>query len=151
MTDARRALRRKPRVGCEEATEAISARIDGEELPVAGPDLDAHLAGCPACRDFEAQLAGLGRRLRLRSARPVPQDLVAILAPSLEASPRPSRRPVWRLDWPSTTRWAGATMSAVLAAVALSVGVGSHPHMVPTRPPSACTVGLRVHRQPSGG
>jgi predicted anti-sigma-YlaC factor YlaD len=98
MTDAHGAFRRRPPVGCDEASEAISARFDDEKLPIAGPGLDAHLAGCPACRDFEAQLAGLGRRLRMRSARPVPQDLAANLVPTLEASPRPSRRPVWRLD-----------------------------------------------------
>jgi predicted anti-sigma-YlaC factor YlaD len=39
---------------CERWREAISARVDGEELAVDGRLLDAHVRRCPACRRFAA-------------------------------------------------------------------------------------------------
>ena len=39
-------------------------------------------------------------------------------------------------------RWAAAVMPAALVAVALSLGVGCRPRLVPTRPVSPCTIGL---------
>ena len=61
VTKARDGSSRKAPVDCDAASEAISARMDGEELPMASTALDAHLAGCPRCRDFEAEVATLGR------------------------------------------------------------------------------------------
>ena len=72
----------KPRQAPTGACETISARFDDEAAPVAGPDLDEHLYGCQACRNFEAALADLGSNVRLRSAPPVPQDPVASLVPA---------------------------------------------------------------------
>lgn len=143
-------------LGCEEAVEAVSARLDGERVPVGERDLDAHLASCPSCREFEARIADLGRRVRLMPARPVPDHLVATLAPLLEPSagslPRALRQTLRRRfapgtgpDWAGAAGWAGATLSVVLVAVALSFGVGQHPHLVPTRPVSPCTEGLPSH------
>jgi len=131
--------------------------MDGEALPVAARDLDAHLASCAACRHFAAETVALGRQVRLRPARPVPVDLVARLAPLLEA-PAPAFLRGWKshiargagLGWAGKARWAGATMSVALVALAISLGVGSRPRLVPTRPPSPCTVGLLAHHRPSG-
>ena len=153
--------RRPPRaaVRCEAAQGAISARLDGERPPLAGPALDAHLAGCPVCRDFETAAVALGRQARLRAPRPVPGELVAALVPLLEparpgflgsALQRP-RKWGYGLAWAGTARWAGAIAPAVVAAVAISVGAGPHPHLVPTRPPSACTMGLAAQHPQRGG
>ena len=60
---------------CEEAQEAISARLDGERHPVAGAALEMHLGNCQACRGFEAEVVDLGRRAGLRSPRTAPEDL----------------------------------------------------------------------------
>jgi hypothetical protein len=122
-----------------------------------GTVLEHHLAHCQECRDFEMAAVALGRPARLRAPRPVPEDLVTKLVPLLEPAPlglvAAVRRWRWREapgsgwasgGWASTARWAGALAPAV-AAVAISIGVGSHPHMVPTRPPSPCTVGLVAH------
>ncbi|MEV6674072.1 zf-HC2 domain-containing protein [Streptomyces sp. NPDC051162] len=51
---------------CVESRTAMSARVDGEELPpeVSGPALDAHLRECAACRNWEKS----ARRLKLLSA-----------------------------------------------------------------------------------
>ena len=158
MTKAGGSSCRKAPIACDAASEAISARMDGEQLPIASADLDAHLAGCPACRDFEAQVATLGRRVGLTAARPVPEGLVAALTAIAEPSDRRfawmvGRRllPGTRFGLSSRVQWAGAAVPAVLAAVALSMGAGSHLHLVPTRPPSACTAGLPVRHVSRGG
>ncbi|MEU4212568.1 zf-HC2 domain-containing protein [Streptomyces sp. NPDC026206] len=56
---------------CSEFRTAISARVDGEELPpeVSGAALDAHLLSCSACRDWGRR----ARRLKTLAAglRPV--------------------------------------------------------------------------------
>jgi len=144
-------------VACQEAVEAISARMDGEALPVAARDLDAHLASCAACRHFAAEAVALGRQVRLRPARPVPVDLTPKLAALLEA-PAPALPREWKSrfargagpGWAGRAQWAGATMSVAFVALAISLGVGSHPRLVPTRPPSPCTVGLLAHHRPRG-
>lgn len=157
MTKRRRPFRKEALVGCEEACEAISARLDSERLPVGDRDLDAHLARCATCREFEAQVLVLAHKVGLRSARPVPKDLVAALAAMVEPADPPTTGLVrrcslhWaRFGWASRLQWAGIAIPAVVAAVAISMGAGTHTHLVPTRPPSPCTVGLALHR-PSGG
>ncbi|HMK97792.1 MAG TPA: zf-HC2 domain-containing protein [Acidimicrobiales bacterium] len=157
MTDTRGARRRERTVSCQEALEAVSARLDDEQVPIGERELKSHLASCATCRNFEAQAATLGRQLRLRLTRPVPEDLVPKLMPFLEPRARPflgalkgpfapSRRP----GFAGRAQLAGATMSVALAVVGLSLGVGSHPRLVPTRPPSACTVGLSAHHLRGG-
>ena len=158
MTKARSGSSGRAPVDCEAASEAISARLDSEELPIASRDLDVHLAGCRACRDFEAQGAALGRQVALISTRPMPEGLVAAVTAMVEPS---HRRSAWiaryrplrgtRPGWASRVQWAGATVPAVVAVVAISMGAGSHLHLVPTRPPSPCTAGLAVHHASRGG
>jgi predicted anti-sigma-YlaC factor YlaD len=73
------------RMDCTDARTAISARLDGEDLPSAGPALEAHLRTCHDCRDFEAASTAVHRRLRLRPAEPVPDlsaSIVAALGPT---------------------------------------------------------------------
>jgi predicted anti-sigma-YlaC factor YlaD len=50
---------------CDWAREAISARIDGEDPGVPDGALDAHLAGCEACRDWQQRAHVMTRRARL--------------------------------------------------------------------------------------
>ena len=50
---------------CDRAREAISARIDGEDPGVPDGALDAHLAGCDACRGWQQRAHVLTRRARL--------------------------------------------------------------------------------------
>jgi predicted anti-sigma-YlaC factor YlaD len=142
---------------CEDAQEAISARLDGERLPFLGAAFEMHLGNCQACRDFEAEVVDLGRRAGLRAPRVVPEDLMATLVPLLEPAPRPrfpSLRPRRREQGyhpgrARTAQWAGAIVPAVLVSVALPLGFGSQPRLVPTRPPSPCTIGL-IARHLSG-
>ena len=50
---------------CDRAREAISARIDGEDPGVPDGALDAHLAGCEACRGWQRRAHVMTRRARL--------------------------------------------------------------------------------------
>jgi anti-sigma factor RsiW len=146
-------------VNCEEAKEAISARLDGERHPLTGPPLGSHLATCQACRAFEVDAVAIGRRALLRAPRPVPTDLVASLVQLLEPAPTGPLAVARRRHWErapgfgltSTACWAGALIPAATAVAAISLGLGSHPHLVPTRPPSPCTVGLVARHLQSGG
>lgn len=72
---------------CALAREALSARLDGEQEPVAGADLDAHLARCATCRSWFAAAGELARRTRVRAAPLIPDLTDQILA----ASPAPER------------------------------------------------------------
>jgi predicted anti-sigma-YlaC factor YlaD len=52
-------------VGCEGFREALSARLDAEEVPPEqAAALDAHLTGCPDCRDWQDTAAVVTRRFR---------------------------------------------------------------------------------------
>jgi predicted anti-sigma-YlaC factor YlaD len=147
-------------IGCGQAQEAVSARLDGEGFPLAEPDLDLHLAHCEACRRFQATAVALRRRARLREPRPVPDDLVARLAPLLEPAPRGSRALVGfghrgrrrpGFGWVSRAQWVAAVVPAAVAVVGIYLGVGPSSHLVPTRPPSPCTIGLEARHGPGGG
>jgi len=50
---------------CDRAREAISARIDGEDPGVPVGALEAHLAGCDACRNWQQRAHVVTRRARL--------------------------------------------------------------------------------------
>jgi predicted anti-sigma-YlaC factor YlaD len=52
-------------VECDRAREAISARIDGEDPGVPAGALEAHLAGCAACRGWQQRAHAVTRRARL--------------------------------------------------------------------------------------
>jgi len=52
-------------VECDRAREAISARIDGEDPGLPGDVLEAHLAGCAACRSWRQAAHEVTRRTRI--------------------------------------------------------------------------------------
>jgi predicted anti-sigma-YlaC factor YlaD len=54
------------RVGCERYREALSARLDGEDLPIDAAELDAHLAGCAGCRQWAIDAAAVTRLARVQ-------------------------------------------------------------------------------------
>jgi predicted anti-sigma-YlaC factor YlaD len=145
-------------IPCTEAREAISARLDGEQLPVSGASLDDHVAACGDCARFEADAVVLGGRARLRAVKRLPDDLLATLMAISEPALQPvsvplARRRQYRPSGFGTVRtvqWAAAILPVLLGAAALSAGVGSHARLVPTRPPTACTAGFVAHHLPPG-
>lgn len=159
---ARPGLRRRSRLGqaalsCAEARETISARLDGERFSCSTAALDAHIASCDECANFQTLAVDVAHRVALRAAKQAPDDLVAAVVSVYRPVPRPGlvgaarrRRRGVSLGRVGTVRWAGATLPALLAFVAVSVGAGWHPRVVPTRPPSPCTAGLLAHHLPLG-
>ena len=66
---------------CETVREVISARLDGEDGGLPGTQVDAHLAGCAACRAYADQVTDATRRARLWPAGPgAPADVTARVA-----------------------------------------------------------------------
>jgi len=66
------------RVGCERYREALSARLDGEDLPLEAAELDAHLAGCGGCRQWADEAAAVTRLARVQVINRQPRvDLAA--------------------------------------------------------------------------
>lgn len=74
---------------CSETRVALSAGMDGEEPGVAQEQLDAHLAGCRACRAWAVDAAAVTRRVRVSPAEPAPDLSAAVLA---RLGPAPRRR-----------------------------------------------------------
>jgi predicted anti-sigma-YlaC factor YlaD len=76
---------------CTRIREAISADLDGEELPLERELLHRHLATCGACRDYEASLVALHRRSRIGLSPEVP-DLTSrvLLAIDQQSAPAPA-------------------------------------------------------------
>ncbi|WP_410631265.1 zf-HC2 domain-containing protein [Amycolatopsis sp. cmx-4-83] len=76
-------------VDCSELRESISARVDGEQPVVPDEVIDRHLAGCPACRDWQERAVALRRLTLVREAPRVPDLTDRILAEV--PAPRPQR------------------------------------------------------------
>lgn len=74
---------------CAQCREEISADLDGESDADGRAALEAHLAGCAACRRWQASAAVVTRSARTAPADPGP-DLVALVVP---AAPRRRRGP----------------------------------------------------------
>ena len=140
-------LRRKRAIlCCDEAREAISARLDGERPPFPAPSLDAHLVACQACRDFESAVLAIGRRLSLRASRPVPDDLVETLVALMGPPPRPILYP-WGGAGRVRARASGTVHTRPVGSSHTSGGPGSYGHffwsgVAPTPGPHASTVAL---------
>jgi len=60
---------------CADCREALSARLDDEELPGESAEVEGHLAGCPECRSYAERAAHVTRLARTELVEPVP-DLV---------------------------------------------------------------------------
>ncbi|MER7002501.1 zf-HC2 domain-containing protein [Dactylosporangium sp. NPDC000555] len=78
---------------CERYQEALSARLDGEDEPIEPALVDAHLAGCPACREWEREAVAVTRLVRLQpmpAAPPSAESLLAGFRSARDAGPQPA-------------------------------------------------------------
>jgi predicted anti-sigma-YlaC factor YlaD len=82
---------------CGTVREALSALLDGEALPCTQGDLDAHLAGCHACRQWRESAHLVTRHARLTPAPSAPDNTERILAAVLADRPSISRTRTVRL------------------------------------------------------
>ncbi|MET7402315.1 zf-HC2 domain-containing protein [Dactylosporangium sp. NPDC005572] len=64
---------------CEQYREALSARLDGEDEPIAPALVDAHLTGCAACRQWEREAQAVTRLVRLQPVTATPPDTAQLL------------------------------------------------------------------------
>jgi predicted anti-sigma-YlaC factor YlaD len=113
-------------VQCEQAREAISARLDGEPADVPPAVLQEHLDGCAACRDWQERAHEVTRTARLALARPAPFRPDALVAGVLARS-RPPRRPT-PLTW---IRLGLGLVGVAQAAVALPILLAGRDHGSP--------------------
>lgn len=107
---------------CTHLREALSARLDDEELGIEDSHIDAHLAGCPDCAAFARDVGVLHRMTRVRAAEPVP-DLSAAIVAAVPGASAASRSPFGERI--SVARWAlfvVALTQLLLAAPALVLG-----------------------------
>lgn len=108
-------------LGCEEALELISARLDGELTAAEQAGLDAHLASCPECRALQADFQKLHASLTEAAAAWRAQPPAGLTQDVLEAvraaklTPFQAQRRRWR-------RRSWASLAAVLALVFLGGG-----------------------------
>lgn len=81
-------------VECTKYREALSARLDGEDSPIAPALVDAHLAGCAACRQWEQQAGAVTRMVRLQPVTSTPLPTERLLTGYRQKKPRQRRRVV---------------------------------------------------------
>ena len=111
---------------CQECRETLSAGWDGEDGPLDGAAVGAHLDGCADCRAWERTARAADRALRIRTADVVPDlsGAIGVTAAAMglaktSVTPLERRRgPRW---WWSTEGWRVAL--AVLAVAQLLLGV----------------------------
>jgi predicted anti-sigma-YlaC factor YlaD len=69
-----------PTVECVRYREALSARIDGEDEAIDPALVDAHLASCAACRDWEREALAVTRLVRLQPMPASPPPVSRLMA-----------------------------------------------------------------------
>lgn len=113
---------------CEHIREALSARLDGEDLGADATTVDRHVDGCTACAAWSDEVRVLHRMVRVREAEPVP-DLTTAILETARPPHRVGERGRGHLsERISGTRWAlfvVACTQLVLAAPALLLGEGA--------------------------
>lgn len=100
---------------CDQAREALSARLDGELPQLDDPTLDAHLDSCAACQSHARALAGLHRSLRVRAAEPVPDLTRQIMAATADRLPHPTARVAAGIEWARYSLFTVAMTELILA------------------------------------
>jgi Putative zinc-finger len=100
------------------AERAVSDHLDDALDPQRRADLDAHLATCARCREFERRARRVRELTRLQPASPVP-DLVPEIMDRIGSEAPTPIRPVL----PSWTRYAAAFVAGAVAATLIVAGI----------------------------
>lgn len=133
---------RAPAAICARLEEAVSARIDGEDLGLDPEVLDAHLARCERCRSYEAAARAQHRRLRVRRATGVP-DLSAPILGAVPDGPSPRPRVTVgnrALSGPQLGAAALVVAIVVVAGYVVGMGLGGGSSRSPAAYPGATVV-----------
>jgi hypothetical protein len=150
--------RASPAPACPLVIEAVSARLDGEEAPLADRSVDDHLARCRRCRAFERA----ARSLPLRTTRAPAVEPGERLVASLVATQRDGaiRRSAWRLARlrhrpGGAGAWGIGVIALGLALPPVALATAPHLHAAPSSGTAPCAVLLHhlhhLHHLPTGG
>lgn len=101
---------------CHTAREALSARIDGEREPIPAARVDEHLAGCQACRQWQADAVEQTQLLRRLAGR---SQVAAVAPPRAGSTQRPRPTGTW-------ARWGLGLTGVVQMVLAIAQGMGVH-------------------------
>ncbi len=102
---------------CQEARVLISARLDGELSQQEERELDAHMGGCPACRELAEELSMLRLSLEALEDEPAPAGLSSRVMEQIRASERGKKAvPLFRRPWVRA-------LACLAACAALCVGL----------------------------
>jgi predicted anti-sigma-YlaC factor YlaD len=74
---------------CSTCQDALSARLDGEDVDVSLDELDTHVGTCAECRRFSLDITDVHRLVRVRAAEPVPDLTRSILDSTDDLAPTP--------------------------------------------------------------
>src|SRR4051794_27575726 len=108
---------------CDEAREAMSARLDGE--PVDEATLDLHLEDCSRCAGWLSAAHAVTRRARLLPVPEVP-DLTEQIVAAVQADRLQPRR-----SGTAFTQFALLSVAGLQLAVALGILLSGHDHEAP--------------------
>lgn len=103
---------------CDVAREALSARVDGEREPIPAARVDEHVAGCAACRQWQAAVIEQTQLIRRLAGR---AQVAAVRTPP-DVATGPARRAA--VGWP---RWALGAVGVVQIGLAIAQAAGAHP------------------------
>lgn len=118
------------RVNCHACREALSARLDGEDHPSERAPVDAHLAGCAACREWFDAAAAVTRLARTQVAVPPSRGVSDRV---LAAAPTRRRARISRiLHWVLGGLGAAQFLLAIAQATRFAGGAHVHAGLVAT-------------------
>lgn len=106
-------------MSCDRFRDAISARADGEDAGLPDEEVDAHLVGCPACREFDSSARRMRRRLGVYPTDAVPDASRSIV----QRTGYEDRR-----QRAAAVRWLLATAAIAIIAMAVPDFLTSDPH-----------------------
>jgi predicted anti-sigma-YlaC factor YlaD len=114
-----------PPTACSAVTDALSARLDGEEHPLDAAEVERHLVDCGRCARYEQAAARAEDRFRSLRESPVADRAPAILAALTEEQAASGRQRTLELRW--LVALAGVVQLAfALPALAGAVGPDLH-------------------------
>jgi predicted anti-sigma-YlaC factor YlaD len=109
----------------------MSARLDGEDPGTPDADVEAHLAGCPACRAYRDRIAAMHRSVRIAPAeelRDLTPGILAAIGREPDARTRAAgagaRGPVVERSWYDPLRVGLALLAVLKLAFSLPALVG---------------------------
>ncbi|MFC4021471.1 zf-HC2 domain-containing protein [Micromonospora sp. GCM10011542] len=116
---------------CDHVRAALSARLDGEDPQALPAVLDAHIAGCAACRTWLARAEQVTRLARVQPVR-VPDltasVLAAVAADEAQRSPATLRRARQQVLRIAVAVAAVAQLAIALPILLAGLGVSVDPH-----------------------